>query len=320
MNTIAPVVVRETVAAPRAEVWCLLSDPEKAELWCPELTFTPGRENRVATDELYGTFDVWVDGHVFGWRWADKEGQQTAVLLTVRAMLDDTTVTITESAFAEGSEGEKRAAAATERWEQALQALAALDIADALAAQKSDEGAVVADVENSDHDEIAVLADVENESAPENVLIDEGGPIGIPEGELVTADAAGASMEAGPEGDVELAAEVAFEDEGGALAASDEEEPVSTDEDTVSAAEADEPVMTADADGFEAELKDAVDTADLDESDEIIETDAVSFFEELSMEDAVTDIPQPDHAETEVDSADAPEEDDRPKKRRWWQF
>jgi hypothetical protein len=113
MNPVGPVIARVRVGLTRQETWDLLTQYFEGERLESQLTFdTVGPQQ--------GKIDVWVRGHVVGWKWMREDGKSTAPLITLRPTEGATQVTVTETGFDAFAEGASRAHAAQEEWEHFL--------------------------------------------------------------------------------------------------------------------------------------------------------------------------------------------------------
>lgn len=167
MIPVGPVVVRAQIAATRDSVWAALVQ----QSWYADLKFARelfGEATISGSREASGKVDVWVPGHVLGFKWAGEGEKPTAVLVTLRSRGDSTDLTLTETGFDALENGAQVAAAAQLGWDAAFARLAETDFAAALAGDspvdedsRVDEEAPAADAAAAD-----AVADAVADAAP----------------------------------------------------------------------------------------------------------------------------------------------------------
>ncbi|MBT1035713.1 SRPBCC domain-containing protein [Canibacter sp. lx-45] len=132
MVTHGPVIVRQNIEQPRDSVWqALTSEAILSELSdSTSLRFDPQRGGEVWFFDISGELDVWVPGHVFGYRVRRDGEPSTATLVTLRSRGDEVLVTVTETGFDGVIDGADRAAASQKFWSNVLTRLSGYDFSE----------------------------------------------------------------------------------------------------------------------------------------------------------------------------------------------
>lgn len=166
MIPLGPVVARQQVAASRETVWHFIVDEARRSEWFAGLQFGAARAAVVSTGDKQGVLDVFIRGHVLGFKWAEAEQLPTSVILTLRTVSSGTLVTVTETGFDALREGAAAAAAAQQQWNQALQTLAAADFSEvAVPELYADHEAALAAAAAAADQPVAVSAAEQDETA-----------------------------------------------------------------------------------------------------------------------------------------------------------
>lgn len=136
MIPLGPVVARTRTSVSRDVVWSFIADADKRAGWWPDLVlraelgadvtecWSEGEGDEKVGRDAFGEVDVCSAGHAIGFRWRERGDEtETAVLITLRAYEDVTSVTVTETGFDKLPEGASRAAASLDGWNTLLQYL-----------------------------------------------------------------------------------------------------------------------------------------------------------------------------------------------------
>ncbi|MGO1873756.1 MAG: SRPBCC domain-containing protein [Canibacter sp.] len=298
MVPVGPVIARVRVALERAKVWELISTESGREHWLPGFTIGEGLGSDVAfhsdAHDLNGTIDVWVTGHVIGWKWArTDEGKDTAPLITLRSQDQNTTVTITETGFDGLDSGADHARQAQENWSARLETLAEY------------AGTAETDADAEPDPLPAVVSEVEKDPLPDAETADDSEPLDDSESR-VDEVAENQSDEAEPTDEEAAEADASADEPTDEMPVEDEETP-SEEEPAATEADEEEPEYDFDSDDGYIEGESAEELEPLmepeshtntgvitiphvtDEPEEPADKDVEENTGEIADEDAVTD-------------------------------